>query len=53
MKKSEVKMETENKKKLLKKNDYLLDIILVLLMLKISWHNISDIIQVYHLNDQC
>ena len=36
MKKSEVKMETENKKKLLKKNDYLLDIILVLLMLKIS-----------------
>ena len=30
MKKSEVNMETENKKKLIKKNDYLLNIILVL-----------------------
>ena len=30
MKKSEVKMETENKKKLLKKNDYLLKLIFVL-----------------------
>ena len=30
MKKSEVKMEAENKKKLLKKNDYLLKLIFVL-----------------------